>query len=211
MDKVDKLFSQRYINHWVHEHNEILEQFKPFMEMPSKHLTKAGSHAIKWTCEIPTTMYNEHVDELPWDTIRPHILNAADELLQSYKPKQECNYEINVNGFWLNYYNRGTFQELHDHVDYGMEFSFAYMLALEDHEDSGQFNFYNDNQWIRSRFPSGYFEDPTCETVFSPETRQGTLLVFPSDVKHFVTMHNRDSLRATISGNIGIKYKIQGF
>lgn len=199
MGKVDNLYSPRYYHTYIQDHKNILNEFKPYLN--SEYFgQKDKTH--EWGCDILTTIGMNNASEMPWDTIEPHILIGGHEIVKSYIP--ECKFTIEITALWANIYRRNDFQEIHDHINLDAHFSFAYILECDNSDASSKFQFYNDSTFMRHIFPHKHFADPICDTLFRPTQRQGTLLVFPSNLKHHVTQHLSDNRRTTISGNLSV-------
>jgi hypothetical protein len=200
--KVDNLYSLRYYHSHIPEHENILTSFKPYLN--SNYFGhKEKTH--QWGCDISTTIGMDQSSELPWDAVRPHILNGGHQIIKSFIP--ECKYTIEISALWANIYERYDFQEIHDHVNLNTHFSFAYILECDDLDTSSKFQFYNDCTFMKHIFPHRHFADPICDTLFRPTQRQGTLLVFPSNLKHHVTQHLSNNRRTTISGNLSVSFE----
>tara|TARA_B100000427_G_C15284267_1_gene496802 strand:- start:65 stop:661 length:597 start_codon:yes stop_codon:yes gene_type:complete len=109
---------------------------------------------------------------------------------------------------WRNTYNKGYYQEIHDHLSAeGSDLSGV--VFLNDYEEgSSQFYFYN-KHW--SEIPQSWMmiidkvKADNAAKFTIPNPKAGDVLLFPSYVPHGVTMHKIDQPRTTVSFNIAFK------
>lgn len=160
---------------------EILEKFKTI-----KH-SKNQFFGWKTNCNVKTTNLNK--DEVA-------TLMAASVKIFLDELNKKC--DVGVTECWRNDYERGHFQELHDHFTENVDFSSV--LFLSNHSKNfGHFYFYNrnhlgiSNNWKKILYPNG------DNTPIFPNI--GDILFFPSHILHGVTPHNSDRIRSTISVN----------
>ena len=138
------------------------------------------------------------VEGLFTDDLMPYIAPTVNNFLKganmSYK-------DLKVNQPWRNTYEKGGFQELHDHGD---AFLSGCIFLDNPDPDFGNFYFYNrhsiellkpQRQLIDNLFGTSYLS-------FIPNVLKGDILIFPSYMMHGVTMHKSEKIRRTISFNI---------
>ena len=138
------------------------------------------------------------VEGLFADDLMPYIVPTVNNFLKganmSYK-------DLKVNQPWKNTYEKGGFQELHDHGD---AFLSGCIFLDNPDPDFGSFYFYNrhsiellrpQRQLINNLFDTSYLS-------FVPSVVKGDILIFPSYIMHGVTMHKSEKIRTTISFNI---------
>ena len=111
---------------------------------------------------------------------------------------------IKVLSGWRNTYQKGGFQDMHDHLDGDdEECHLSGCFFLDDyHKDAGNFYFYNRHSsevpvlWRRlnTHWPSLYVEQ-----------KAGDILFFPSYMLHGVSLHKIRKPRTTISFNMKIE------
>ena len=95
--------------------------------------------------------------------------------------------EVTLQSIWKNVYEKGQYQNMHDHL-YGYDNAdlSASLFLEDDHPNASRFYFYHFNAyWI---YP-----------------KAGDILFFPSHMLHGVTPHNLEKPRETISFNMKIK------
>tara|TARA_R100000664_G_C2682020_1_gene89620 strand:+ start:77 stop:616 length:540 start_codon:yes stop_codon:yes gene_type:complete len=113
-------------------------------------------------------------------------------LMLSYNQKYEYNIEIRQ--IWEHEYEKGDFQE--DHVHFDMHFSYII--------------YYKGESKTVFKNPIGYtlqamysdFHDYLGQYEYTPNLKEGTLIVFPSFVPHYV---KKQSKAKTIVGDVRIK------
>ena len=204
MGKVSNLFSPRYYSTHLENHKEILEQFRPYLNDPKYFSNDFDDVISKWGCEVKTTIGNDYAKDMPWENLKSLILQHGKKLVDSYQPT--TTYDLFISMLWANIYNKHDFQEIHNHVNGGAHFSFAYLLESDNSAQSSQFQFVNDDIFCKTIFPVNRFSDPVASTLYRPKQQQGTLLIFPSNLKHHVTQHLSNTRRSTVSGNLTMSF-----
>lgn len=156
-----------------------------------------------WKCHVDTDIGRLDID-VSWkqqffSLIESDIIKYLNQIQSK---TEDINISIDYQIPWINVYRPGNFQELHDHL-YNSSFSYTYFYKLP--ENTGNFVFSNP---IRSYGPlSGlankFFDVVTTE--FTPEVKEGQILIFPNWLQHLVTENKSSEDRITISGNFGIQ------
>jgi hypothetical protein len=123
-------FQQQTISDWathfyvgkVENHEDIAQAMAPYIDDDSYFTEPWIYSKCKSTCQHPKN------NELPWDVfydaVRPNIKSYFDTL----QPMTE--YQVRSGEVWLNVYEQGGYQEIHDHSFPNRAFSCAYMLDL---------------------------------------------------------------------------------
>ena len=179
------------------------------VEQHEKHLSLLESYiqdetywrkTSEWMSETTSTMGNDKNIELPWDEILKDLEPHVNEYFNLFHPVKPFSYQTRP---WLNKYETGGWQEQHNHTGAASHFSMAYML-----ETQGQSNFvfadspYNwyDNMAELPRIFSNW-----PHRTFTPEQQNGTILIFPCALDHFVMPNKSENYRITASANFYIK------
>ena len=123
---------------------------------------------------IPISKYNVQ------DLIKPSIDYLRD--LKNEKP--QFKYEL-VDTPWVNLYNVGGFQELHEHY----ENDFVCVFFANSGANFSKFFFFDWNTGI--------------STPMMPDP--GTIMFFSSKRTHGVSLHNSEIVRRTLSCNFNIR------
>jgi len=199
-------FQQQTIRDWathfyvgqVENHEAIVEAMAPYVT-DDKYFTEPWIYSkCKSTCQHPKN------NELPWDVfydaVKPNIKSYFDTL----QPLGE--YQVRSGEVWLNLYEKGGYQEIHDHAFPNRSFSCAYMLNLPSENNAGgELVFENTNfPIIQSSGLNRIFNAFNYEK-FIPEVTNGTLVVFPSWIKHYVLPNKSYTPRVTISANFTVE------
>jgi uncharacterized protein (TIGR02466 family) len=115
--------------------------------------------------------------------------------------------ELRIESIWMNLYNKGSWQELHHHSTPFNNLSFVYFLNYNPQTD-GHFFFLNER--------SSHYSAAGLHNVFKlSETlnigelnpfpvQEGDVIIFPSHLRHGVTMQRANTNRCTLSGNLFI-------
>ena len=151
------------------------------------------SYNVNWAIACSVKVEGLFVDDLI-----PYIYPVVNNFLKRANISLE-NFELMQP--WKNTYEKGGFQEIHDHGDSIL--SGCIFLDNPD-PDFGNFYFYNrhavellkpQRQLLSNLFDSPYLS-------FVPSVVKGDILIFPSYLMHGVTMHKSEKTRTTISFNI---------
>ena len=144
----------------------------------------------QWNCDVKTSRGVEYDWNEFLQTIQPYFTQLP------YKKEASLNFSDP----WMNVYNKGSYQEAHQHVSGGEQLSYCYFSKLP--ENSGKFGFWNEQ--FRMYATSNLYQTLELGIVEwgFPEVKEGDLLIFPSFLIHQVTYHSLDDVRVTVSGNV---------
>lgn len=181
----------------VEDHEKILNSMLPYIEDESNFIQPWIYSKCKSTCQHPNNK------NLPWDVFYNAIKPNVEEFLSSLNPT--CPYKISSGEVWLNIYETGGFQEIHDHAFPDRSFSCAYMLELPEGDHNGKLIFENTAFPIIQMSGLNRIFDAFNYEKFIPEISAGTLVIFPSWAKHYVLPNYTDQRRTTISANFTVE------
>lgn len=138
---------------------------------------------------------------LSFDDSLMNLLNDnIVEFFNHFTLSRELNLAINFLEVWENKYERGNFQEIHDHLD-GMTNLSCVIFCNDWSEDGSMLYFQNkhlseiDQFWKANVLNSTYYMTP----------KRGDVLLFPSHMLHGVTPHREDIVRKTFSINMQVR------
>ena len=137
-------------------------------------------------------------------------LFGEDSIVHEYYQKYLSRFfdkfvRLDLSDIWFNYYSNGEYQEPHHHVHPNMKgkthFSCIHYLQY-DESIHQSVTFVDPLMLIRSHsleMDSNYYDEK-----YSPEIREGSLLMFPSYLEHFVKKSDPtpDNPRISIAFNI---------
>lgn len=172
-------------------HEKYKEQFYPYLDK-DEYFWQLGD----WDCVCSTTIGNPKNTELPWQDISVECVEHVQRFLSIFKPKKDFGVMCDS---WLNRYEYNQGQEQHNHVSHNTHFSCAYMLKTP--EKSGKFVFSDKNQDFYSSIGLYRYCDDVPGRTNYPKQDEGTLIIFPSNLDHYVTQNQSNQIRATISMN----------
>jgi len=170
------------------EHYELLEQF--ISDDNFWHNTE------EWMSLTQSTMGRENNMDLPWNSILGDLDEHVNEYLQIFHPTKPYGIQTRP---WLNRYEKGGWQEQHNHTGPASHFSMAYILKGCDQSNfvfSDTVGNWYDSSWELPEFFANF-----PHRNFTPEQPDGTILIFPSALDHFVMPNKSDEYRITASAN----------
>ena len=183
------LFPQMYFSYKQERHLEVKQR------LLEKYDVSSSDSVSKWNC-------NSTCIDISPDEILPVITPA----LRSFGKEIQKSPQVFVTAAWINFYRKGAFQEVHNHVGNGCQLALVYFVNYNKAED-GKFYFYNTNTEIESADLPSLFNGPlgTFGSVVSPNVAEGDVLIFPSYLHHGVSPHNGENLRVTVSCNLTLR------
>ena len=154
-----------------------------------------------WDCSVKSTLYTTNNEKHPWNVFREEVegyhLKQLVKAITNNGPWD--NIRVNSN-CWMNKYEKGDFQEVHNQVSLGIQFSCAYMFKLPTAEPLLRFR-WPQNDWYQSVGLSNMFEN-VPGSMWVPEVQtEGDIFIFPSFLEHLVLPNRSDDPRYTISAN----------
>jgi hypothetical protein len=182
----------------VKNHNEIKEIYLSKIKNSIASLTKKDA----WNCEVTTSMFNETInydifDKYFYDSV---VWKYFDKLLEEKPYPFETPIESKILDIWYNVYSPGQYQEVHNHADgmairgktnFGVSmFSGIYIMDLHEKNTTG---FYQQGPIPCQKYNYGI-------TVFPENTEEGSIMIFPSGLSHFVSPVKKT--RTTVAFNL---------
>ena len=112
---------------------------------------------------------------------------------------EEINFSFKylMHNPWLNYYKRGSFQEVHDHVGNDM----SCVFFVNSGEEFSEFFFYDRNSTSLSKPMKSLVN---YQNISKVEYEAGDIIFFPGHMLHGVTPHKSDIVRKTFSVNFNL-------
>tara|TARA_R100000152_G_C6666475_1_gene103949 strand:- start:46 stop:615 length:570 start_codon:yes stop_codon:yes gene_type:complete len=147
-------------------------------------------------CEIKVeSLYPQSVGSILKDTLFTYF----GELGMNFCPKVEL---LSV---WKNTYNKGYYQEIHDHhTTEGCDLS-GVVFFNDWVEGASQFYFYNK---FFAELPTSWLkivnQNELTSHAFFLKPKAGDIILFPSYMLHGVTMHKINQKRTTVAFNISL-------
>ena len=158
----------------------------------SKYIDEEVSSKITWNRGC-----NVKVDQLHKDKVK-HVLIPSIEI---FSQRIVAKKSISLIEIWKNTYDRGGFQEVHDHLCQGVHISGC--IFLEDQtKDTSKFYFFNRHNVELTVWKESVNHNGTLSNKWYPNIKAGDILLFPSHVLHGVSPHNLSKTRTTISFNL---------
>lgn len=138
------------------------------------------------------------INEKWMDILGVEIINGATSLMGVIIPDNQDKCMLTMNNMWLNYYEKGHYQEYHYHLPACL--SFVYYVQIPNNSSKkGSTVFVNPNHKMNSGF---VFNSPLLSD-FKHVGEEGDFIIFPSYMGHYVLHHNSDDQhRITVSGNL---------
>jgi ectoine hydroxylase-related dioxygenase (phytanoyl-CoA dioxygenase family) len=144
----------------------------------------------RWNNPELFTKWNKVISEAPY----------IQTYLDSFFFQFPYNVEVDT---WYNVYKKNDHQQLHDHLTTNVPAFSCVVVLKQPNQQAGQLNF---------RAPSlsnhlKYLElDPQNQfpNVFKPTMEDGSVIIFPSCLEHFVSYNQTDEQRVIFSSNVTI-------
>lgn len=156
-------------------------------ELDKEVVTGVNDYAWSAKCDVST----KRLDTNKYTKLlKPSIDKFADSLQRKF------NFVIDE--AWLNSYEKGSYQEIHDHVPSDI----SCVFFLNHGTNFSEFYFrdrYSSDVSFKLRQALGFTD------LWTPQINAGDILFFPSNVLHGVSKHKSDTLRKTFSCDIIIE------
>lgn len=120
--------------------------------------------------------------------------------ISSFKAK--IDFKWNIESYWINENKFGDFNRPHEHINPGLHF--AAVWYLEAPLDSGRIVFINQFHGIDFCSMWKYFDDPIGFSEYAIKPQNNDLLIFPSNVVHYVEPSRSKKTRLSVAMNIGL-------
>lgn len=193
ISSLDKLFVEEY-----------REKFDSYLENTNSIETSSWGQ-----CKVESSYFNnvfiKNHQEIDFDSMFSDMLFNEIELFCKELNINEYNKDsLKIQHIWFNQYFFGDFQENHNHSGERATFSFVYILKNSQSNLDSKLCFGNPrSNLFRCNNFEQLFNIDEYKAVFIPDLNNGDLIIFPSHMDHYVSVHkNKDVNRITISGNI---------
>lgn len=153
-----------------------------------------------WNCNVQSSWEKLPKPDGPWDEWISIINPIWGEFIETIGT--HCNIDIIFRDAWINKYNSGDSQEMHDHCDSQCNLSMVYFHTLND-DDGCQFQFCNTEHSSYQMQGLDVLKIPVFPLTI-PKISQGDILIFPSHYYHLVSPHKGTKTRITFSLNFEI-------
>lgn len=159
-------------------------------------------------------LWSDYFPNIP--KIDPNIKELYYDDAEKFKVKAGytnlINWDTDVK-VWYNVGVRGTSQEEHDHMGGFPPISWsAIHYAVFDPQEHEATMFFNPlhQMFLKSTQPTrkeDVLPPEWCKKMVMPEVEEGDMIIFPSYLRHCVSMQTSDKLRATVALNFSITEK----
>ncbi|MEN9530420.1 MAG: Synechococcus phage Syn19 [Pseudomonadota bacterium] len=154
----------------------------------------------EWNCEVQTTRESGEID---YSGFLTELKGVVSTLCDSIGTR--CPLEFRIESLWMNVYNVGNWQELHHHASPNNNLSFCYFMNLNPQTDA---HFFFQNERSANYSAAGLHQVfnlvenlEIAESTFL-QVAEGDIILFPSHLRHGVSLQRANSNRCTLSGNL---------
>lgn len=193
ISSIDKIFVEKYS-----------KKFNSYLENTNNIKTSSWGH-----CKVESSYFNnvfiKNIHELDFDCMFSDMLfKEIESFCKELNINEYNKHSLKIQQIWFNNYSFGDFQENHNHSGSNATFSFVYLFNSAHSSLDSKLCFGNprSNLFKCNNFER-LFNIDEYKTHFIPDLKNGDLIIFPSHMDHYVSVHkNKDVSRITISGNI---------
>ena len=186
---------QKYIPEMDGINKSILDNLDTFIK------NNENKKPINWCCDLYVSGIGGNlIEQSIFSKLKEPILNIANEFCDLLK-YDNINFELKIKDSWLNVYNKGHSQEVHNHPD--SDISAIYYPCASD----------EDGMLV---LKSPFHDNMRCTPILEQNERnltqifirpvEGVLVIFPSYLLHSV-MPNTSEKRVSISLNFILEKK----
>lgn len=192
-----EIFAPSFYYHETLKPDEIAsidEAFRDYIENDNNF-----SQPPAWNCNVQSS-YGCDNSTPEWKVLMDNISPYLNDFLQKVDSDA---VDCLLQEAWVNKYNPGDSQEMHDHCTPNSNLSVVYFHRLND-DDNCQFKFYNrDHNYYQLQGLSDIIALP-FEMHHTPSVGSGSIIIFPSHYPHLVSPHRGTQTRITFSANFYI-------
>jgi len=172
-----------YIKFEIPNYNELLKFCEQKTEVNNKKFT--------WGADC-------NLDRVPLDA--EETSSIIEPSIQQFAKILGKDFGCHLLDPWINYYTRGSYQEVHSHSDN----DFASVFLLNDGKGFSQFYFYNEVAMAESRW--NHVVPEIADSQIDPMLKKGEVIFFPGWLQHGVTSHKSDAIRKTLACNYNFAF-----
>lgn len=197
----------------IENHEELKEKYVSIITnlIKNDEITTHRFQNCKFKSSIDHPTINnfithEDLQKIVWKPLEDMI----NEINSIYQYKLKPNKSI-IKNYWFNIYNKGDFQELHDHRSHDLIIdnkvysqSFSAIYILNDKSPTNTTAFYNNVRTHYSPFGDA-IDCSILDTSLINDINEGTIIIFPALMYHLVKPCIEPG-RITLSFNIYSTY-----
>jgi uncharacterized protein (TIGR02466 family) len=125
------------------------------------------------------------------------FINPALEYMKQFNK----TYNVILSNFWINSNNKNDYNLLHNHNDCNI--SGVYYIKVP--ENSGRIVFQNGDLCKMNSKNQYYFDDANFYSRYFVSVKQYDLILFSSDIFHYVEPNRSDEERISVAFNLNLK------
>ena len=128
------------------------------------------------------------------------LINSIYTLSQTYKNTVQLNKNLKISNMWINRNSPNSYNK--EHIHPGCVFSGVYYVNVP--KNSGKIKFITPAEHMVYDWPLEYFDNHNefNSDIWWLPVEENVLYIWPSWLKHEVTMNVSDSVRVSISFNV---------
>jgi len=136
------------------------------------------------------------------DEVSKDLVNAINILSQTYKSTVHLNKNLKISNMWINRNSPNSYNK--EHIHPGCMFGGVYYVTVP--ENSGKIKFITPAEHMIYDWPAEYFDkcNEFNSDIWWLPVEENMLYLFPSWMKHEVTMNKSNETRISISFNVVI-------
>lgn len=188
------VLSEFYFKEKIAGHQNLKSHFLPLA------LNHCKTAPTNWNCNVLTSRGTESIDFAPFLNQFKSVVSSMCDAIGTNGP-----VELRIESMWLNLYNENTWQETHNHSTHHNNISFVYFINHDASKD-GEFFFLNERSQHYSasglhdvfRLAESLNINELCPIKIS----EGDVILFPSHMRHGVTVQRHNTNRCTLAGNL---------
>ena len=199
MNKLHTFYAPFVYTDKVDNHPEIKKEYYSKILKYSKEIKEIPNN---WRCICKSSFKNNNINLNLFNDFSNIIWNSLDRMLCNVNlPLYPDNSQLKE--IWFNYYEKGQFQEAHNHQGPPIVFNnFLHYASF-----SGIYIFHSDKEEEGPTFYDISVDSNTFlySSKHTPKVEEGNIIWFPANLMHFVSPALKE--RITISFNIHSHYK----
>ena len=139
------------------------------------------------------------------NSFNKYLFKSLDSITEEIKSKVDCNYNLELNHYWYNVNQNGSYNAPHSHVGLKNEVITSGVFYIQTFADSGRLVFKRNEPLVGVMFADNTHYNEYNSSIWTVNPNDNFCHLFPAHLEHYVETNLNSSDRISMSFNYSIK------
>ena len=139
------------------------------------------------------------------NSFNKYLFKSLDSITEEIKSKVDCNYNLELNHYWYNVNQNGSYNAPHSHVGLKNDNIISGVFYIQTFADSGRLVFKRNEPLVGVMFADNTHYNEYNSSMWNVNPNDNFCHLFPAHLEHYVETNLNSSDRISMSFNYSIK------